>query len=172
MIVEILVLIVLIPIGVFAAIKLGVDIYVPPTNEEIRDSLENEKQEYLNRAKEEEANSLNQPNTTSEEEKKEIKQLQTESENEEKAIITIINKFYPNELATIRERIETEGNTLYENSVPDAVKDLYYLIIEVLETKQLTQEEQRVLKDFLDNAYSNIKTDTQLRARIEGVLSK
>lgn len=165
-----LVLIVLaVPIVIFASNKLETPIYVEPSDEEIEQILISRKQQFL---KDFENGAIDTPITYSSISSSEIEEnekIQVESKEEENLISSIINKFYPTELNIILQKMNNE-NMIYYNSVSETQKELYRLVLDILENEKLVEEETNILKEFLRSVYSNIKNDLQLQVRFEAIL--
>ena len=84
---------------------------------------------------------------------------------------SIINKFYPDEFATIQEELENTDKISHDGNLSENSPEikLYSLILEIIENKDLTSEERTTLKEFLDSQISNIKNNEALVARIQNV---
>ncbi|MCI8999642.1 MAG: hypothetical protein HFJ26_01595 [Clostridia bacterium] len=162
-------IVILVPVVIFASNKLGTPIYIAPSDKEVEHILLERKQKFLNDVENGRIDTPEVYSSMSLSEIEENEKIKAETQKEEDAITSIINKFYPNELKLILQKIDNE-NIIYYNSASETQKELYKLVLNVLEEKDLTQEESNILKEFLDSAYSNIKGDIELRARFDAIL--
>ena len=92
----------------------------------------------------------------------------------EKEIIAIIEKFYPGAVEETREKVAeelkdrvvlTKGNYMFE-----AEKEMYYKILDIIETKSITEEEKEALKNFLQDELWKIEEDEELYQRISSIV--
>jgi len=168
------ILVLSVPIIAWAKAQYG----VPVVNEKSDEEILKEKMEYTeNRL---EINKQLQKNTKSNgiEEQKELdietiqEEAKKESRKNNEQIIDIMNKFYPGRFEKILENIEkeSEGVIFTNDTVLESHKELFNLIIEIIETKTLSDEETKILKDFLDDTRDNVAGDIQLTDKINEVL--
>lgn len=97
-----------------------------------------------------------------------INKGELESKEFENSIIDIINKFSPNEFAKIQEQLD-EYDVNSDNIYSSPAIDLYDLILNILETQNLANDESSILKKFMNEQYDNVKDDLYLRERIENI---
>lgn len=161
--------IILIPIIVIASNKISIPIYVPPSDEEVQELLISRKKQFLSDF----ANGLIETPLTysslSSSEIESMKKSQAKLKEREDLIISTINKFYPNQLSSILQKISNE-DIVYYNSASEAQKELYRLVLDVISNKDLIEDEKNILKGFLDSMYSNINDDVELQACFDNVI--
>ncbi len=97
-----------------------------------------------------------------------INKGELESKEFENSIIDIINKFSPNEFAKIQEQLD-EYDVNSDNIYSSPAIDLYDLILNILETQNLANDESSILKEFMNEQYDNVKDDLYLRERIKNI---
>ena len=183
LLVLIVILIVLLPVATFATIKM---IQIPIMDEK---AIEEANQKETDRALAEKerfskehphnGNNLvsfaNEDTNLTEEEEQVIKeQNQKEAENERK-ITAIMERYYPKEFKEVIQKREKDSENvkivdLTKNSLSSSDKELYDLILNVLENEYLSEDESEVLKDYIDSQMFNIEKDENLKTRAENVL--
>lgn len=88
----------------------------------------------------------------------------------------IINKYYADEYAKIKEKFieeskNSEGIKEFLNSpLSPAEKELYGLVMKIIEKENLSKEESTILREFLKCNKFDIEKDEQLKSRLELIL--
>lgn len=82
------------------------------------------------------------------------------SQEIEDKITNILNEYYPNEFASIQSRISGTEDLSIDRNFNDTSPEtqLYNLILTILENKQLSEQDEKVLKDYMKEQYYNIKS--------------
>lgn len=176
----IVILLVLVPAITFATIKIH---QIPTINEAIieeknrqdREEALKEKEEYAR--KERNNSSLEQTISSdfTEEELEYFAKQKQNKEDKENRIKEIMSKYHPNEFNKILDDIqkvsENEGVVnLGETPVSQPERELYDLVLKVLEEKELSEDESLSLKDFINQQKSTIDKDSELKKRADNVL--
>lgn len=91
--------------------------------------------------------------------------------------INVIEKYYPTEYhdITIKLEKELEDNKdkaidLKNTPLTETQKSLYYLIIKIIDNKELSNDELYLLKDFLINNKIEIDNDSELKEKVDKIL--
>ena len=89
----------------------------------------------------------------------------------EEIIASVLNKFYPEKYAELREKIEEKDidSSNHDVSPKSPEMEFYNLVLDVIEKENLTEEEKSVLKEFMINQYSNATGNDQVQSRIEDI---
>lgn len=93
-------------------------------------------------------------------------------------IISIVKKYYPNEVNSILQEAETEQNELKNTGIYKAISNaeckLINLIINIIEQESITENESSTLKDYLSNQDFKLKEigNLELLEKIENILNK
>ena len=87
----------------------------------------------------------------------------------------IIKKYYPEEYKRVSEAINEYYNNLLiidlKNSpLFESEKELYDLALNILENENLSNEDETLLKDFIQGQMYNIKKDSILKSRADKIL--
>lgn len=113
-------------------------------------------------------NSSYEPDEVMEEAKKQAEDKSNKQNN-------IIKKYYPEEY----EKISKEINDYYNNTfvidlknspLLESEKELYNLVLKILENENLSDEENTLLKDYISGQMFNIEKDEGLKARADKIL--
>lgn len=155
----------LIPISVLAVSNVIERIpVVNDSNNNIRNELLQEKQQYCNNTINENYNISTYAIQEDTELINKINEIDSETEEIENTIIKVMNKFYPSEFSEVKQKLD--------NNEDNAENQLYELIVNVLETKELTNDESGILKQFIKDQCNNINENTELKARIETICNE
>lgn len=159
---------VLINITVFAVVnKLNPTLVVSDDDNNVKNELLEEKQSLNNTRVSQKIIDTNKAEEDTELTEK-LNKGELEAKEFENSIIDIINKFSPNEFAEIQEQLEQyDINSDNINSSP--IIDLYNLILNILETQNLSNNESSILKEFMNDQYDNVKDNLYLREKIENI---
>ncbi len=174
----IVILLVLVPAITFATIKIH---QIPTINEAIieeknrqdREEALKEKEEY---ARKERNNFSLEQTISSDFAEEELEYFAKQNkEDKENRIKEIMSKYHPNEFNKILDDIqkvsENEGVVnLGETPVSQPERELYDLVLKVLEEKELSEDESLSLKDFINQQKSTIDKDSELKKRADNVL--
>lgn len=101
-----------------------------------------------------------------------------EISNNIKYIISIVRRYYPNEVDTILQEAETEENKMNSTGTYIAISQaeckLINLIINIIEQENITEDECNVLKDYISNQDFKLKEigELELIKKIENTLNK
>lgn len=153
---------VLINITVFAVVNKFNSIPVVNDNNNVKNELIEEKQSYNNQSNNQKKVNINNKIEEDTVLTEKINQGKLEAEEFENSIIDIINKFYPTEFEKIQEQLE-EYDVNSDNIYSSPAIDLYDLILNILETQNLSNDESSILKEFMNDQYDNVKDDLYLR---------
>lgn len=148
---------------------IGPPVAQEPTEEEIREVLLKEKEEYSlkeNMQKSELIQKYNIEEDTGLQNK--LKEAEQEKNKMEKVIISVMNKFYPNEFPTILKELQNrETNSYNSPKLQEVDYKFYNLILNVLENETLTNEEKTALEDFIISQTHELRKDEELQNRYE-----
>lgn len=103
-----------------------------------------------------------------------IEKAELESQQTEKQLIQIINEYYPNEFLSITKELENKSSNIINSELPEdsAEMKLYKLILNILEIKNPTTDEAKILKDFMLDQSSNLKAYPELQEKINNICAK
>lgn len=163
-----LILLLIIPITTLSISSILVPVVKSTNSQDIKKELLNEKEKYGNiENKQVYTNSSNTKKDELLDEK--ITKSSEESKNNEETIISIINKFYPNEFIEIKHELDknTINSDTYTVAVGSTEEKLYNLILDIINTKPLTSNEETILKTFMIEQYDNIKDNENLKEQIK-----
>lgn len=100
---------------------------------------------------------------------------QTDGELEEKAnkMQEIINRFYREEYTQLSAELNENIDKMSYNEIckQEYTKKIFELIIDIIKNKDITVEEENILKDFLDEQYFFIKDDSSMKLKFDEVLA-
>ena len=162
------ILLIVIPITVYAVPNIIEYITVVSDNGNVKQELLEEKEQYTNMIQ-------NQPNNYMIDEDKELTNKLEQNDEANKAkeeiIASVLNKFYPEKYAELREKIEEKDidSSNHDVSPKSPEMEFYNLVLDVIEKENLTEEEKSVLKEFMINQYSNAKGNDKVQSRIEDI---
>lgn len=151
------------------------------TDETIEEANQKEMERLLEEKKkfeEEHANNESEAvtySTNSEPERDEMidKALEEVREKKSKREV-IINRYYSEEYAQINNKIEAENNqegfVEFDATLSDNQKDLFELVLKILEEEALTADDENVLKDYIRENMYEIKNDEKLSTRANNLL--
>lgn len=124
---------------------IGPPVVEEPTAEEIREALLKEKEEYSNENIRE--NYLVQSYSLEEDTEltEKLNEANSKAKEIEETIISIMNKFYPNEFKIIMNKLNNSGEDR------EAQEQLCYLIKEILENETLSEMETANLNEFVNS---------------------
>lgn len=97
----------------------------------------------------------------------------TDTKEKENRIKKIIDKYYKEEFAEIEQRIEQESESKgLDNEHPmfDAEIELFELIVKIIETKPLSDDEIADLKELLNDNLDRIQAYENLKQKVMKVL--
>ena len=158
---------IIIPISVFASKNLFAKLVESDDNIARMEKLK-EKEEY-NYSEEEIRKELQKDIVLTEDDKileKEINAKEVEAEAEENKVLEIVKKYLPQEMNNIL-------NKLGDKSIYDENKELEIefdnLVLDIIESKNITKEENEILIDHMYLEYGNVKDVPELIERIEKV---
>lgn len=166
-------IITILPISVFAVnnVKklIGPPVVKEATDEEIQRKLLEEKEDFARKNKNNDNNSV-QKDTPKEDNELQDKlhKAELESNEMEKRIISVMNKFYPNEFPAMLEKLQNrETNSYNLPELQEIDYKFYDLILNVLENELLTNEEKITLEEFMSSQTHELRKDEVLYARYE-----
>lgn len=106
-----------------------------------------------------------------------INEKNEEITNNIQYIISIVEKFYPNQITEILENAQVEENKMKNsgdyNIISNAECDLVMLIVNIIEQENITEEESNVLKGYISDQEFKIKEigNQDVLQRIQDVLN-
>ena len=103
-----------------------------------------------------------------------IEKAELESQQTEKQLIQIINEYYPNEFLSITKELENKSSNIINSELPEdsAEMKLYKLILNILEIKNPTTDEAKIIKEFKLDQSSNLKAYPELQEKINNICAK
>lgn len=116
-------------------------------------------------------------NTYSTETDEVLENARKNSEEKNQKQIDIIKRYYSEEY----EKLSKEINEYYENSfvidlgespLLEQEKELYDLVLKILENEKLSDEDTSLLKEYIAGKMYNIQKDTDLNTRANNILNK
>lgn len=179
----ILIVILIVALIFITAISVNGILNMPKTDEESleKSSLE-DSQEALERKKQFEENNSNIASVEnyveedfSEEELQQIEAHKQEVATMEQKIKDIMNRYYPDEFNKALQDLENDnkGITSIKNTeIPNSEKEVFNLVLKVLEEEELSNEDSSVLKDFLRQTRGETSKDESLNEKVENILSE
>lgn len=93
----------------------------------------------------------------------------TQANEIENKIKEILNKYSKNKFVEIEKKIEQESSTKgldNEHSMFDSEVELFELIVEIMETKDLSSDEESVLKELLNDNLDRIQAYDDLNQKV------
>ena len=94
-----------------------------------------------------------------------------EKDNEEEnEVRQIINKFYKKELDEIISKIEKQEGISDNKSISNAEIELYNLILDIINNKNISNEEKDILKEVLKDNLYKIRNNGVLNEKVNSVL--
>lgn len=97
----------------------------------------------------------------------------TQANEKENKIKEILNKYSKNKFVEIEKKIEQESSTKgLDNEHPmfDSEVELFELIVEIMETKDLSSDEESVLKELLNDNLDRIQDYDDLNQKVLHIL--
>lgn len=89
-----------------------------------------------------------------------MEQKQKENEEAMKKVLNVVERFYPNELQKILKDAKTQEEAMTSETfvaISEAECDLIELVIEIIEQKDITNEEKKSLKEYLNGTDFKLK---------------
>ena len=166
-------IIAVLPISVFAVnnVKklIGPPVVKEATDEEIERKLLEEKEEFAKTHKDDNTTSIQKYNSQEDTElQNKLKEAELRKTEMEKMIISVMNKFYPNEFPTILKQLQSrEINSYNLPKLQEIDYKFYDLILNVLENETLTNEEKTSLEEFITSQTHELRKDDSLQERFE-----
>lgn len=163
--------IILIPILVYASKFIGIPIEQTISKEEVDKERKEEKENWIK----------NQENINSTFQSQEIDNVtldkyaikETEANQLGNKMDEIIKRFYPEEYNSILESIKENSDKMSLNELymqPYSVR-LFEIIIDIINNKNITENEKNILKDFLNQQYYFINNDSKVKNEIAEILN-
>lgn len=145
------------------------------SNEELEEKRKNEKMNMIELAKSEIQNySKETYNAENNEIDDELINKASKVSEEEKEFKNIICKYYKDDYENLIEQINNNSDkmSLSELYSQDYSKKFFNLIIDIIENKDITDKEKEILKEMLNQQHKFMKKDSDIRLKIEKILSK
>lgn len=148
---------------------IGPPVVKETTEEEIRENLAKEKDEFERIHKDDITSSIQEYSSQEDTElQNKLKEAELRKNEMEKVIISVMNKFYPDEFPTILKELQNrETNSYNLPKLQEIDYKFYNLILNVLENETLTSEEKTALEDFINSQIHELKKDEELQNRYE-----
>lgn len=155
------VLIIIIPIAGFAISKVTKYLYIPEEEEKERTLTYHQNSEVATLSDNEEDDMMKEKTAIIEESQK----------NQEKAI-EILKKYNNNFEKVYEEVIEINKIKNYgPRDLEEKEIELYNIILDVYESKKITEEEKVILKKLIEEGYCYMKKDSNLKIRADKILN-
>ena len=89
----------------------------------------------------------------------------------------VIRKYYASEFDEITKNLEDEQTStkvvdIKNTPLTENQKRLYNLVIKIIETENISDEESSLLKDFLESHLIEINNDSELNDKVDKILKK
>lgn len=166
--------IILIPIAVFASKNIGIPVEQVLSKEEVDRERKEEKENWI-KSQESKISTFSVQENTQELDEESLEQYEaTEDKVNQNGneMDEIIERFYPEEYNSILESIEENQNNMSLSelySQPYSVR-LFEIIIDIINNKNITEDEKNILKEFLDQQYYFINNDSIVKNEIAEIL--
>lgn len=167
--------IILIPIAVFASKNIGIPVEQVLSKEEVNKEREEEKQNWI-KSQESKISTFSVQEDTQEideEDLEKYEEVEDRVNQKGNEMDEIIKRFYPEEYDSILKSIEENENKMSLSelySQPYSVR-LFEIIIDIINNKNITEDEKNILKEFLDQQYYFINNDAEVKNEIAEILN-
>lgn len=167
--------IILIPIAVFASKNIGIPVEQVLSKEEVNREREEEKQNWIKNQESKISTFSVQEDTQEidEEDLEKYEEVEDRVNQKGNEMDEIIKRFYPEEYDSILKSIEENENKMSLSelySQPYSVR-LFEIIIDIINNKNITEDEKNILKEFLDQQYYFINNDAEVKNEIAEILN-
>lgn len=167
--------IILITIAVFASKNIGIPVEQVLSKEEVNREREEEKQNWIKNQESKISTFSVQEDTQEidEEDLEKYEEVEDRVNQKGNEMDEIIKRFYPEEYDSILKSIEENENKMSLSelySQPYSVR-LFEIIIDIINNKNITEDEKNILKEFLDQQYYFINNDAEVKNEIAEILN-
>lgn len=156
------------------------DASIAEANEKEEERLLSEKEKFAQEHQNKAGTSIDIPqaiSTMSENNEDEIADTEQAKETLKKLDDTanVIRKYYASEFDEITKNLENEQNStkvvdIKNTPLTENQKRLYNLVIKIIETENISDEESSLLKDFLKSHLIEINNDSELNTKVNEIL--